>query len=110
MGNEGKVRRGPTPEELAAWQEQDRLWRLEIFPPQIDTQGIDRQCVLCRGILNPLSNQNYDGSVGGYCNKLCRRAHEKKLMDTDNMSPEEASIEVDKYEDWKPLKHSPVLA
>ena len=78
------------------------------MPPQVDTQGIDRQCVLCRRILNPLSNRDYDGSVGGYCNKLCRRAHEKKLMD-EGVSPDEASVEIDKYENWKPMQHSPVL-
>ena len=107
MAQEGR-RRQPTPEELARWQEQDRQFRLEIMPPQVDTQGIERQCVLCRGVLNPLHNPNYDGTVGGYCSKLCRRAHEKKLM-AEGMNATDATIEIDKFEDWKPLKHSAVV-
>lgn len=93
-----------TPEEAGRMQAQFRQMRLESFPPQLDPDGGATQCVNCRGILHPLENNNYDGSVGGFCNKLCAKAYEKKLINTDNFSPQEASDEVDKYESLKPQK------
>jgi len=113
MGDErrpqsGRVQRPPTPEEIAEFQEMDRQWRLEYMPPQVDVNGMERVCVHCRGILNPIHNRNYDGAVGGFCNKLCAADYETKMM-KEGMSAEDAMNELDKYEDWKPKKHSVVV-
>jgi len=103
-------RQGPSPEQLARLQEEDRQWRMGYFPPQRDTEGIDRQCVFCKAVLNPLMNRNYDATAGGYCNRLCMKEHERKLMYDEGMSSEEASVELDKYENWKPRRHSQVVS
>ena len=98
----------PTPDEIAQFQEADRQWRLEYMPSQVDVNGMDRVCVYCKSILNPIHNKDYDGSVGGFCNKLCAHDYDKK-MQRDGMSIEDAGNEVDKYEDWKPKKHSAIV-
>lgn len=108
MGN-GQRQERVSPEQMAEMQRMDREFRLEIMPPQVDVNGIERVCVLCRSILHPLHNRNYDGSVGGFCNKLCAADYETKCM-KEGMSSEDAANEVDKYEDWKPKRHSPVVA
>ena len=112
MANERRPQQGqqrvPTPEEVAQWQEMDRQWRLEWMPPQVDMNGMERQCVYCKQILNPIHNRNYDGAVGGFCNKLCSKDYEKKMM-ISGMTVDDATIEVEKYEDWKPKKHSPIV-
>ncbi|MCJ7828215.1 MAG: hypothetical protein MUP81_00545 [Dehalococcoidia bacterium] len=108
MGN-GTRQRMPTPEEVAQFQEADRQWRLEFMPPQVDVNGMERVCVLCKAVLNPIHNRNYDGSVGGFCNKLCSKEMERALLKDGKVSVEEAELEIGKYEDWKPKKHSPVL-
>ena len=96
MSNGGRPQqRKLTPEEMAQFQEADRQWRLEYMPPQVDVNGMERQCVHCKSVLNPLHNRNYDGSTGGFCGKLCRKGYE-------------ADVEIEKYENWKPKKHSPV--
>lgn len=104
----GQQQRQVSPEQLAKFQEADRQWRLEFMPPQVDTSGIERVCVHCKSILNPLHNPNYDGSTGGFCSKLCAKDYERKLI-ADGMDIKDVWNEVDKYEDWKPKKHSPVL-
>jgi hypothetical protein len=109
MANERRPQsRQVTPEQMVEMQEMDRQWRLEFMSPQVDTNGMDRLCVQCRSPLHPWHNQNYDGSVGGFCNKLCRHGYERKLM-LEGMSLTDTCIEVDKYEDWKPKKHSPIV-
>ncbi len=108
MGNGQQRQVRLSPEQVAQLQEEDRQWRLEFMPPQVDINGVERVCVLCHGILNPLHNRNYDGAVGGYCNKLCMKEHERKLM-LGGMSPGEADLEISKYEDWRPKRHSPVV-
>lgn len=107
MGN-NRQQRPPTPEEVAQFQEMDRQWRLEWMPPQVDVNGMERVCVYCHSILNPLHNRNYDGSTGGFCNKLCRHDYEGKMV-VGGMSLGDAENETEKYEDWKPKKHSPVV-
>jgi len=97
-----KKMRTLTSDEVAALQEADREWRMAWMPPQIDEEGKVRVCVQCHSYLHPLHNKDYDASVGGYCNKLCRRAQEKKLMYEDGMTPQEASDEIDKCEAYKP--------
>jgi hypothetical protein len=96
-----------SPEQMAELQEMDRQWRLECMPPQVDVNGMERQCVYCKSVLNPIHNQNYDGSTGGFCSKLCRKSCEKKLIE-GGISVDDATNEVDKYEDWRPKKHSPI--
>ena len=107
MGNERQARR-VSPKETAQLQEMDRQWILEFMPPQRDVNGMDRVCVLCHSLLNPIYNHNYDGTVGGFCNKLCRHDFERKMM-LEGMSIEEADLESGKYEDWKPKKHALVV-
>jgi len=111
MANERRPQPGQmqrlSPEQVAEMQEMDRQWRLEFMPPQVDTQGIERVCVLCHSILNPIHNRNYDGGIGGFCNKLCAADYETKMM-KEGMSVGDATIEVEKYEDWKSKKHSPI--
>ena len=96
--------RQPTAEEIAAFHAIDKECRLAWFPPQLDEEGKIRACAQCHGSLHPLHNREYDASVGGYCNKLCRRVTEKRLMNEDGMLPSEASMEVDKLEGYKPKK------
>lgn len=96
-------------EEIAQFQEADRQYRLELMPPQVDVNGIERQCVYCQSVLNPIRNRHYDGAVGGFCNKLCMKGYEKKLLMSGEMTAEDAENEIDKYEDWKPRKHSPIV-
>ena len=107
MGNERQPRQ-LTKEEIAEYQEQDRQWRLTYMPPQQDINGIDRVCIHCQSPLHPLRNRKYDATTGGFCDKLCAKDYEQKLM-KDGMSAEDAGVEIDKYEDWKPKKHSPVI-
>jgi len=108
MANERRPQaRQVTAEQVAEFQEMDRQWRLEFMPPQVDINGVERLCVHCHSPLHPWHNQNYDGSTGGFCNKLCRHSYEKKLM-LDGMNMTDAGNEVEKYEDWKPKKHSPI--
>lgn len=97
-----------SPEMLARLQEEDRQWRLQYMPPQLDINGVERLCVFCHSPLHPLHNRNYDGTTGGFCNKLCARYYEKKMME-DGMGIEGATNERDKYEDWKPKRHSEVV-
>jgi hypothetical protein len=97
-----------SPEQIARMQEEDRQIRLEFFPPQVDTNGLERQCVFCKEVLHPLHNRNYDGCVGGYCNKLCRKGHERQLM-LGGMGGDEVEMEISKYEDWRPIRHSDVV-
>ena len=97
-----------TSEQIAEFQEIDRQWRLEFIPPQLDINGVERMCVQCRSPLHPWHNQNYDGSVGGFCNKLCMKEYEKKLNSDGAMSVRDADMEIEKYEDWRPKKHSPI--
>jgi len=109
MGNERRPQpRQVTPEQMAEFQEMDRQWRLEFMPPQVDVNGVERMCVYCKSVLNPIHNSNYDGSVGGFCNKLCAMEYENKMM-REGIGAVDAGNEVDKYEDWKPKKHSPVV-
>ena len=113
MGNERRPQqrqaRPLSPEEMAEMQEMDRQWRLEYMPPQLDVNGMERQCVFCRSVLNPIHNRNYDGCVGGFCNKLCRKDYERKLLSDGKMTVDDATNEVDKYEDWRPKRHSVVV-
>jgi len=102
---EGRQQRQPTPEEMAQWQEADRQWRLEWMPSQVDVNGVERVCVYCRSVLNPIHNRNYDGTIGGFCNKLCAMEHEDKMME-EGMSEGDAAIEVEKYEGWKPKRQT----
>jgi hypothetical protein len=110
MANERRPKPGQqiSPEQMAELQEMDRQWRLEFMPPQVDVNGMERLCVHCHSTLNPIHNHNYDGSTGGFCNKLCAADYETKCI-KDGMSMEDAGVEVDKYEDWKPKRHSPVV-
>ena len=108
MGSGGQRQRQLTADEMAQLQEVDRQWRLEFMPAQVDVNGLERLCVFCRSNLNPIHNRNFDGSVGGYCNKLCIKEHERKLL-SEGVSVTDATIEIEKYEDWKPRKHSPVV-
>ena len=96
-----------TPEQMAKMQEMDRQWRLEWMPPQVDVNGMERVCVLCHAVLSPVHNRNYDGSVGGFCNKLCAHDYGRK-MQREGMTVVDAENEVEKYDDWKPTKHSPI--
>jgi hypothetical protein len=107
MGN-GRQQRMPTAEEIAEFQRMDREMRMEWMPPQVDVNGVERQCILCHSILHPIHNRGYDGSVGGFCSKLCRKDYERKLS-LEGMSMSDVEMEVEKYEDWKPKKHSPVI-
>ena len=95
-----------TPEQIAEMQEIDRQWRLEFMPPQLDMNGMERLCVQCHSPLHPIHNRDYDGSVGGFCNRLCMKEYEQKLARDGSMSASDVEIEIDKYEDWKPKKHS----
>jgi hypothetical protein len=110
MGNERRPRqeRPLSPEEVAELQEMDRQWRLNYMPPQLDVNGIERVCVLCHSVLNPLHNRNYDATVGGFCNKLCAKKFERKCV-SEGMTMQEADVEVGKCEEWKPVRHSPVV-
>ena len=47
--------------------------RRQPFPPQ---QG---ECFFCGRALDE-ANHNHDTTVRGYCNKLCRKAHETQLI------------------------------
>ena len=109
MANERRPQsRQVSPEQMAEMQEMDRQWRLEFMPPQVDINGVDRVCMQCHSCLNPIHNRDYDGSVGGFCNKLCAADYETKCI-KEGMSMGDAGNEVDKYEDWKPKRHSPVV-
>jgi hypothetical protein len=113
MANERRPQQGQmqrlSPEQVAEMQEMDRQWRLEFMPPQVDVNGMERVCMQCHSPLHPWHNQNYDGSTGGFCNKLCMKAFEGKLLLDGKMSIGEATNEVEKYEDWKPKRHSPIV-
>lgn len=97
-----------TAEQMEMMREMERQMKLEMMPPQVDMNGMERQCVFCHGILNPLRNSNYDGSTGGFCSKLCAADYEKRLM-IEGMGEGDAAIEVDKYEEWRPKRHSQVV-
>ena len=107
-GQQQRQQRIPTPEEMAEFQRMDREFKMQVMPPQIDLNGMERICVECHSVLHPIHNRNYDGTTGGFCNKLCAKSHERKKMG-EGMTASEADVEVGKYEDWKPKKHSPVL-
>ena len=111
MGSEREQRqpRPLSPEEVAEMQELDRQWRLQYMPPQRDVNGVERVCVLCHSILNPIHNRNYDATVGGFCNKLCAKEFERKCV-SEGMTVGEADVEASKYEEWRPVRHSPVVA
>jgi len=110
MANERRPQaRQVTAEQIAEFQEMDRQWRLEFMSPQVDVNGVERLCVQCRSPLHPWHNQNYDGSVGGFCNKLCMKGYERKMMGDGSMSGNDAEMEISKYEDWKPKRHSLVV-
>jgi len=110
MANERRPQpRQVTAEQMAEMQEMDRQWRLEFMPSQVDVNGMERLCVQCRSPLHPWHNQNYDGSTGGFCNKLCRKEYERKLLSDGSMTISDAEMEIEKYEDWKPKKHSAVV-
>ena len=100
--------RRASPEEMAQMQEDNRQYKLINCPPQLDTQGTTRVCMFCKSFLHPIHNANYDGTVGGYCNKLCRKDHEHKLVD-EGMTNADAVLETEKYEDYKPKQLSPVV-
>jgi len=109
MANERRPQsRQVTPKQMAEFQEMDRQWRLEFMPPQLDINGVERLCVHCHSPLHPWHSQNYDGSVGGFCNKLCMKNYERKLISDGSIGASDAEMEIEKYEDWKPKKHSPV--
>ena len=109
MANERRPQsRQVSPEQVAQFQEMDRQWRLEFMSPQVDVNGMERLCVHCHSPLHPWHSQNYDGSVGGFCNKLCMKDYERKLI-SGGMSVGDADVEISKYEDWKPKKHSAVV-
>jgi hypothetical protein len=108
MSNGQRQQMRLSPEQMAQLQEEERQVRLEIMQPQVDINGVDRVCMHCRRTLNPIHNPNYDGSTGGFCNMLCAKAFEVKQIE-DGMSEEEAGNEREKYEDWKPKRHSPVV-
>ena len=90
-----------SPEELAQLQEQDRQIRLEMFPPQNAPNGELMLCVFCSSPLHPLHNPNFTNGIGGFCNKLCAKAMDRKLINEENYTPEEASNEIDKYESYR---------
>lgn len=106
MGN-GRQPMRVSPEQLAQIQEEMRQLKLMDSPPQVDLNGVDRLCVMCKSALHPWHNSGYDGSIGGFCNKLCAKEFERK-MQSEGMSVGEADVEVSKYEEWKPKRHSPV--
>jgi len=101
---QGQAARRPSPEEIASFQEEDRQVRLQYFPPQFAPNGEPMLCVSCGGVLNPIHNRNFDGGTGGFCNKLCRKDYEKKLMNDEDFSVDEAGHEVDKYESYRKEK------
>lgn len=46
--------------------------RLEALPAQ---KG---KCGFCVGTLHPWQNEGYDNTAEGFCNRLCRKAQERK--------------------------------
>lgn len=108
MGDGRQQQRRLTPEEIAEIQEQDRQWRMEVMPPQVDINGVERLCIMCHSPLHPWHNRNYDGSVGGFCSKLCMKEFERKCA-LEGMGASDVDVAVDNYEEWRPKKHSPVL-
>lgn len=100
MGEQG---RRLSPEEVLKLQEMDKVWRVENMPPQVDIEGLERICIMCKQPLHPLMNREYDGSTGGFCNKLCRKDMERKMI-LDGKTLDDIDKELEKFESWKPKK------
>lgn len=107
MGQENKRR--ITPEQMAAAAEANRQWMLAYMPPQVSAAGEELVCVYCQSLLHPIHNRRYDGTVGGFCNKLCAKEYEQRLMCEQDITPEEASLEVDMFENWKRKRNMDVI-
>jgi len=57
---------------------------MEEFPPQ------NKGCLQCGSTLMITSNRKYDGTTLGYCNKICKKDMEKKLMNVEGLDSKEA--------------------
>lgn len=97
-----------TPQQVEEIRDMNKQLRLEDSPPQLDVSGVERLCVCCKAPLHPSMSREYSGTVGGFCDKLCRKDYERKLM-VGGMSMSEASDEIEKYEEWKPKRHLSVV-
>ena len=65
--------------EQAQWNTDD------VFPSQLGN------CVGCGSHLDKRSNHMYDATTLGFCNKICIKDLDKKLIKGDKLTPKESS-------------------